>query len=63
MKTVRWVLAHEPIELFLRAANRFKETIEQTAPGELNLEILTLSEYSAKYNNGEEVTKHDCLDL
>ena len=63
MKTVRWVLAHEPIELFLRAANRFKETIEQTAPGELNLEILTLSEYSAKYNNGEAVSKHDLLGL
>ena len=42
MKTIRWVLAHEPIELFLRAAKRFKATMEKTAPGRLNYEILTL---------------------
>ena len=28
MKTIRWVLAHEPIELFLRAARKFKATME-----------------------------------
>jgi hypothetical protein len=34
-KKIRWVLAHEPIELFLRAAQRFKATMEASAPGEL----------------------------
>ena len=63
MKTIRWVLAHEPIELFLRAAKRFKATMEQTAPGRLNYEILTLSEYADKYKNGAKITKHDLLQL
>jgi len=62
-KLVKWVLAHEPIEIFVRAAEKFKEVIEQRAPGQLNIEILTLSEYSDKYNNGVKVTKNELLDL
>ena len=58
MKTIRWVLAHEPIELFLRAAKRFKATMEVTAPGRLNYEILTLSEYADKYMPGKMVKKN-----
>jgi len=60
---VRWVLAHEPIELFLRAAQRFKRTMEQTAPGRLEFEIMTLGQYSERYAGGRKVTKHDLLDL
>ena len=63
MKTIRWVVAHEPIELFLRAAKRFKKTMEEMAPGVLDYEIMTLSEYSDKYQNGKKVTKHDLIDL
>ena len=63
MKTIRWVLAHEPIELILRAARKFKASMEAIAPGALNIEILTLSEYAEKYNNGESITKHDLLEL
>jgi len=62
-RKVRWVLAHEPIELFLRAARRFKETMEQVAPGRLDFEIMTLGEYSERYADGRKVTKHDLLDL
>lgn len=61
--SVRWVLAHEPIEIFVRAAERFKEVIEQRAPGQLDIEILTLSEYANKYHNGVTVTKGELLDL
>ena len=39
MKPIRWVLAHEPIELFLRAAKKFKASMEAIAPGALNIEI------------------------
>jgi len=60
---IRWVLAHEPIELFLRAARQFKATMEQTAPGVLDFEIMTLSEYSDRYAGGRKITKHDLLDL
>ncbi|NDH49196.1 MAG: hypothetical protein EBY41_01350 [Proteobacteria bacterium] len=62
-RKIRWVLAHEPIELFLRAARKFKATMEQTAPGEIEFDIMTLSEYSEKYQGGKEVSKHDLLDL
>lgn len=62
-RKIRWVLAHEPIELFLRAAKRFKETMERTAPGKLDFEIMTLGEYSERYAAGKQVTKHDLLDL
>jgi len=60
---VRWVLAHEPIELFLRAARRFKATMEQVAPGRLDFEIMTMSEYSERYAGGRPITKHDLLEL
>jgi TRAP-type C4-dicarboxylate transport system substrate-binding protein len=53
---------HEPIEIFIRAAERFAEIIEERAPGRLQIEILTLSEYSKKYHDGQ-VTKHDLLGL
>jgi len=62
-KLVRWVLAHEPIEIFIRAAEKFKEILELKAPNTINLEILMLSEYSKKYKNGKKITKHDLLDL
>lgn len=60
---IKWVLAHEPIELFIRAAERFKEIVAERAPGQFNVEVLTLSEYSDKYNNGEQITKKNLLDL
>jgi len=62
-RKIRWVLAHEPIELFLRAAKVFKATMEKTAPGRLDFEIMTLGEYSERYADGRKVTKHDLLDL
>lgn len=62
-KLVKWVLAHEPIEIFIRAAEEFKQIVEARAPGRLNIDILTLSDYSAKYRNGEKVTKGQLLDL
>jgi TRAP-type C4-dicarboxylate transport system substrate-binding protein len=60
---VRWVLAHEPIEIFIRAAEKFKEIVEEKAPGKFDIEILMLSEYSKKYLNGKKITKHNLLDL
>jgi len=60
---IRWVLAHEPIELFLRAAIRFKATMEEVAPGRLEFEIMTCGEYSERYGKGKTVTKHDLLEL
>lgn len=63
VKKIRWVLAHEPIELFLRAATRFSEEIAQKSDGKIEIEVMTLSQYSQKYANGQKVTKHDLLNL
>lgn len=60
---IRWVLAHDPIGLFLRAAKVFVKELEDRAPGQLDFEVLTLTEYADKYNNGKTVTKYDLLNL
>lgn len=62
-KHVKWVLAHEPIELFIRAAKVFAEEVNKRAPGQLDIEVMTMSEYAEKYNNGVVVGKHDLVDL
>ncbi len=62
-RKIRWVLAHEPIELFVRAAKKFSAEVNARAFGQLDIEVLTLSEYAGKYNGGRKVTKHDLLDL
>ena len=65
---IKWVLAHEPIDIFIRAAEKFREVVDQKAPGQFEIEVLTLSEYSNKYNSGitedtaNRITKHDLLD-
>jgi len=60
---IKWVIAHEPIDLFLRAAEKFRNSVKEKTNGFLNIEILSLTEYSKKYNNGVKVTKHDLLQL
>ena len=61
---IRWVIAHEPLNLFLRAAADFERRVnEQQSKHKIEVEIMTLSEYSQRYNDGVVVTKHDLLDL
>ena len=61
---IRWVIAHEPLNLFLRAAEDFERRVnEQQSEHKIEVEIMTLSEYSQRYNDGVIVTKHDLLDL
>jgi TRAP-type C4-dicarboxylate transport system substrate-binding protein len=61
---IRWVIAHEPLSLFVRAAKDFQEFVNAAQSAEkIEIEVMTLSEYSQKYNNGVIVTKHDLLDL
>jgi TRAP-type C4-dicarboxylate transport system substrate-binding protein len=66
MKTtkIRWVIAHEPLSLFVRAAEDFQRFVNEAQSAEkIEVEVMTLSEYSMKYNDGILVTKHDLLDL
>ena len=61
---IRWVIAHEPLSLFVRAAQDFEKEINaQQSAEKIEIEVMTLSEYSVKYNDGVLVTKHDLLDL
>jgi len=61
---IRWVIAHEPLSLFVRAAKDFQEFVNAAQSAEkIEVEVMTLKEYSDKYNNGVAVTKHDLLDL
>lgn len=62
-KHIKWVLAHEPIELFIRAAKVFAQEVNARAPGQLDIEVMTMSEYAEKYNNGVVVDKHSLVDL
>ena len=49
-RTIRWVLYHEPIELFLRTAQSFAEELTRITNGKLNVEIYTLPEFAEKFN-------------
>ncbi len=51
-KKIRWVLAHEPVDVFRRAAGAFSEQLSKASQGKLEVEVLTVNEYSGKYGGG-----------
>lgn len=51
-KTIRWVIFHEPIDLFLRTANAFCQEIKQATNGRIEIEVYTISEYANKFKDG-----------
>ena len=48
-RKIRWLIAHQPQELFVRTARAFAEELNKTCAGELEVEILTYPEYREKY--------------
>lgn len=46
---ITWLIAHEPVNLFLRTAEAFKEKIAELTDGKFEVEIYTLSEYEAQF--------------
>ena len=61
---IRWVIAHEPLKLFERAAVDFQNLVNEALSAEkIEVEVMTLAQYSERYNDGVAVTKHDLLDL
>jgi TRAP-type C4-dicarboxylate transport system substrate-binding protein len=60
---IRWVIAHEPIGLFLKVAERFTDEVNEKTGGAFDIEVLSLSDYSAKYNAGKKITKDALLGL
>lgn len=61
---LRWVIAHEPAYLFYRVAEDFKRLVNQHQDTiNVDIEILTNSEYNEKYNPAEPVTRHNLWKL
>jgi hypothetical protein len=60
---IRWVIAHEPVDLFLKVADSFSKEVNEKTNGKFNIEVLSLTDYSNKYNDGKKVTKDDLMNL
>lgn len=50
---LKWLLFHEPAELFIRTARHFEEEINKLTDNAFEIEILELQDYNDKYNNGK----------
>jgi TRAP-type C4-dicarboxylate transport system substrate-binding protein len=48
-RKVRWLIAHEPVNLFLRTAQAFQQKISELTQGQFEVEIFTASEYEQKF--------------
>jgi hypothetical protein len=46
---VRWLIAHFPVELFVRTAKAFSEELERLCPGQFNVEIHTTATFKQIY--------------
>jgi TRAP-type C4-dicarboxylate transport system substrate-binding protein len=62
-KKIRWVLAHEPYDLFLRAAEKFSSEVKEKTQGAIEIEVLGLTEFEQKYNNGVALDRYKIMDL
>lgn len=60
---VKWVIAHEPIGLFLKVAESFAKEVNEQTNGMFDIEVLSLSDYSTKYYGGKKITKNDLMGL
>lgn len=64
-RKVRWLIAHQPQELFVRTAKAFSEELAKLCGDEIQIEILTYPEYCKNYQaipNLENLDKAD-VDL
>jgi len=52
-QTIKWLLFHEPAELFIRTAEHFEKEINRLTGDRYVIEILKLEDYNNKYNNGK----------
>ena len=49
---IKWLLYHEPVELFIRTAEDFQKHLDELTNNKYNIEILTLTDYQDKYLDG-----------
>jgi len=48
-RKITWLIAHEPVDLFLRTAEAFREKIAELTDNKFEVEIYTISEYEQKF--------------
>ncbi|MCB0420378.1 MAG: TRAP transporter substrate-binding protein [Bdellovibrionales bacterium] len=48
---IKWLLAHDPVSLFVEAANFFAREVEKRTNGEINVSILTTQDINLKDHN------------
>jgi TRAP-type C4-dicarboxylate transport system substrate-binding protein len=48
-KKITWLIAHEPVQLFLRTAEAFRDKIAELTDNKFEVEIYTLTEYETKF--------------
>jgi TRAP-type C4-dicarboxylate transport system substrate-binding protein len=58
-RKIRWLIAHQPQELFVRTAKAFAEELNKYCADELEVEILTYPDYREKY---QAIADLDTLD-
>lgn len=56
---IKWVLAHEPVDLFKEAAEVFSKEMQEKTKGDVVVEVLTLPEYEVKYNKGKKIPHNE----
>lgn len=49
--TIKWLIAHEPISAFQRAAKTFAETVAKETKGEVQVQVLFPSDFGSKTGN------------
>lgn len=59
---IRWLLAHEPIGLFKEAAEVFSKEVSSKTNNEIQVEVLTVSEFEAKYNHNKKMRIKEVSD-
>lgn len=61
---IRWVVAHDPLYLFLRAAEDFQNEVNARSKNhKIEVEIMTPSQYAEKYNRGQYVPRQQLFNL
>ena len=50
-RKIRWVIAHFPLELFVRTAKVFADELEKLCPNQFSVEIHTIGSYLGKYRD------------
>ncbi|MDX9730788.1 MAG: TRAP transporter substrate-binding protein, partial [Bdellovibrionales bacterium] len=59
---IRWLLAHEPVRVFERAAKQFKKEVEKESGGKIAVEVMTASEYKNKHGVAPKYAKGSFID-